>query len=1339
MAESSSSNFAKLQKEPTLLPTPTLSPDAFEDFVERLLHAHRFASDVTPRVARVERWGRKGDKQDGIDFEGNWSDSRSAVWQCKRLDNLGAANVHKFVEDCTYVADTYYLTYSGEASSAARTAIAIHPGWEILDQRGLGRMLNELPLHRRREVLDATWGIPIRKLLIRMPGEDSFMDVADLIATRNDESSYLNDLGPYVGRQDEVDALCALLDPDGDWAPVIIVSGNGGAGKSRLMSHVLQQLEVAHPELPVLWLTPGRSVDADALMELPHRPSIIVVDDAHRDPTQLSALLTYQKAVPGTRIVLGSRKVGRDPLRALMIRDGLGPHQIGEVELPDLTKKGAKHLVESLARGLDLPFDLVDHLAATASDAPFVAVLAVNMIRRGELTGPVAMDRNLREVVLARYEELLVGSVAGFTSATVRRLLGTVSALGSVDIDDEAIRRNLADFVGLDLLSFPRLLAALETQGVLVVRSGSARVVPDVLADQVLEREAVEGKLDTTFVRQMWAKFGGVSHTALITNLAALGWRLSQYGLPQPLDSVWDGIKQQIAISSRDELEGFVGGLDTLPYTQPTELMGLLGAVRNRLDELDTKQTGELLVAKSSVEPGTLDGFPPPGEPGSSLLQRATVRRLMGLEPSSRADVERRLPRLYGRSAVQEPALLEHALDNLWDLRTRDFRAPHSYPEHAERIIADDLANLGKMPHPDFPSRIADWTGSLLNNLTEGWANASPFVAVRPLVSKEGLRTRLSDRRTLAMEPYFVNAELARAIRDRIRTLCVGAVEQHDARLTGHALRVLGEALHEPHGYFGQTVPIEVISSWEADDLATIEAFATASRVTESAAARREVRRAVTWSAEYSHSRQVRHAALRLINELDQLPGDDLVDWLDAGFDLHLPSQRGGTVPALSDLPTHEAGTVSDEQLRTLIAESDAASAKQLDDVLEALSTRPAVDRLRSIAEAVEDIHAVLEVPRSRVDDLVRQISIRNPDQCAELVEALVAMPPSPLDDEIMYLLGGWRTVDEQGLLDWLSAREPVRREIRLAIARAFSRLDWSTSAAFEPALRAGWEDTDPQVAQSFLVASHARLALDPTSAIAELRTNGATDESLASAVNHAAGWKRRDWGASLDDDAASAVLDVLAAVGWGTRDESSIISGIASRYPTKVLDRFLADARAGIQLPHGLSGFAEAVGATTDLATWILRNVRGCDRHLFDVTGIALENGPSDENAAVLADAVASMPAPELSALVGVLGDAPLWPVAHPELGKRVLARAKELGDPTLDDVVERVADAMTPNGYGWTNGQSPELDHASQLVGQRISEETDPDFRSLLLIAAERLRNDIDRLRREGDDDDY
>ena len=65
-------------RDGSLPPTDELGWDEFEDCVEDVLSAHRFSTGNGRRIASVTRWGHRGDKQDGVDLKGKWTDGRSA-------------------------------------------------------------------------------------------------------------------------------------------------------------------------------------------------------------------------------------------------------------------------------------------------------------------------------------------------------------------------------------------------------------------------------------------------------------------------------------------------------------------------------------------------------------------------------------------------------------------------------------------------------------------------------------------------------------------------------------------------------------------------------------------------------------------------------------------------------------------------------------------------------------------------------------------------------------------------------------------------------------------------------------------------------------------------------------------------------------------------------------------------------------------------------------------------------------------------------------------------------------------------------------------------------------
>ena len=62
-------------------------------------------------------------------------------------------------------------------------------------------------------------------------------------AARQDPNTVLNGLGPRVGRETELAALAGTLDRSGDWPLLVLVTGPGGRGKTRLLVEALTQFQ----------------------------------------------------------------------------------------------------------------------------------------------------------------------------------------------------------------------------------------------------------------------------------------------------------------------------------------------------------------------------------------------------------------------------------------------------------------------------------------------------------------------------------------------------------------------------------------------------------------------------------------------------------------------------------------------------------------------------------------------------------------------------------------------------------------------------------------------------------------------------------------------------------------------------------------------------------------------------------------------------------------------------------------------------------------------------------------------------------------------------------------
>lgn len=1324
-----------------LLPTPSLLWEPFEDFIERLLSSHRFCSVPLRHVLRIERWGRRGDKQDGIDFEGDFNDGVSAGWQCKRQDTLTRGDVRAAVKACTFKADVLYLVFSSEASRDARDEMSKHSNWELLDQRGLGRLLDDLPLHKQRDVLDATWGLAVRRRLLKVPGEDAFVSLDTFAADRRDPDTVVNDLNPRVGREAELEALRGALSRSGDGPAVVIVTGPGGRGKTRLLVEALTEFQEDNRQVPVLCLSPGRVVDAAALGELPQTPAVIVIDDAHQDTSAIASLLQYARRVDGTQLILASRPSGTRALRVRIANAGYFTSQAGTIEVNELKKSQARALVESVTDGLGVVPAAREYLARQAVHSPHVAVIAASLIRRGELTTPLVVDAGLREQVLARYEESAAGEVDGVQAATVRRLLAVYAALGPVD--DKGMRPAVARFCGLPSVELLRLRQSLHDRGVLVTRGGLTQAVPDVLADDILEREAAVGADATGFAEELWSTFGATHAQRLVVTLAELDWRLTRQGGPRVFGSVWEIVLSELRLAGLDGLYEALGRLGGLAVTQPDALVDALEAIRARLDqsEVATQLDGDATIVVDE---------PPDAVPQAAEEQMPWWRR-----PASPADVRRRMPELYGQCAASAPALLESVLDALWALRRHDSRQTHQYPDHAERVIVDRLANIGYLPDPSFPARIVDRVRHWLTEPADDRDTTTPLSVLRPLIAKEGAHHFAESLRRVAFQPFAVSTMWAQPVRDAIRGTLLEQACSTDLRRVAAAIDLLGAALRQPTGLFGRPVSRDEVLSWESDDLATLDVMHRIAEMTTSPVIRRTVREGIAWTAEHAMSLPLRHAALTLVTALDERE-DDVAELL-----LHRshgePSRRGVAVPTVDELRAADAARA--ERERGLSEEHrEATSSARISDLVgrrhaahdilveravrELTATGDSSHVVAALDGICRDIRTAFPDRDPSLWPVWRQLDLVGPDLVPGVVVAIAAGEAGPLDGNLDQLLNIWAGHDEAALLDWLTSPEDWRPAVRLAVGTAFANYGWTDrSDRFVEVHLQGTQDSDPEVRDQFLIGSSQLLAGKPARTVASLLAANISPFVATRVLEQACGYDGSSWGSQLDQGDAQAVLELISHAGWDDYTVQQLVSGIAGAHPRLVLDHLLAAQRAS-RLPVDVPGLPAAFDDQADaLINWLNAQAQCVDLHeAAMVVGLVMQGGMTAAQAKRFCASVGGTGKGELLALVALLRDVHTWPLRQPDLARRLLSQARGLDAEAVIATRAAIAAAMQLVSWGSANGESPELESARAAAAACAEAETDAELREDFENARALLDQNVKwlRARAEEDDDD-
>ena len=311
-----------------------MSDDDFEDFLERVLTGLRQAEGPSERVVSFNRYGRRGDPQYGRDFLGELADGRSAMWQAKAYAKFEVSDVRAAIKATPNPSGVNRIVLSCLASTAVREEIAKRPGWEVMDARDLHDQLQLVPLHRRREILDDTWGAAVRRRLMDSPGQDSVVTLDRLVVARRHPETLVNDCGAFVGREETLASLEVVLS---DPAPTAVLLANGpaGRGKSRLLLEALQRVQDAHPTRPVVCLAVGHELTLAVIQDLPARSCTVFVDDAHRQVVGLAALLAYANATPGTQIVLATRPSGVGAVRRALA--DLHGSRVHDLEVGPLT------------------------------------------------------------------------------------------------------------------------------------------------------------------------------------------------------------------------------------------------------------------------------------------------------------------------------------------------------------------------------------------------------------------------------------------------------------------------------------------------------------------------------------------------------------------------------------------------------------------------------------------------------------------------------------------------------------------------------------------------------------------------------------------------------------------------------------------------------------------------------------------------------------------------------------------------------------------------------------------------------------------------------------------
>ena len=413
--------------------------------------------------------------------------------------------------------------------------------------------------------------------------------------------------------------------------------------------------------------------------------------------------------------------------------------------------------------------------------------------------------------------------------------------------EDDELLKQLSSLAQLPTHEVRRLLAALERNGFLLRRGRLVRISPDVLADHLLYRAAVDnlGK-PTGFVDQMVTSFRP-SLENILANAAELDWRSETTDGPESvLRTAWRELFQLLPESSNRQRAELVGQLKRASIFAPIEVLRILEWFAEH-----------------------------PDAPRDELLAE------WGLEdsPDQLIDVLTEVTSLI----ATDPDLTKRCAALLWALASRDERGPNAAPSHPRRRLADlvkyEPRTGWKSPDGVQVKAIEFLVGRLRTKPRAGsatWAVSALAGALR----RTGEATE-SDRRTLTLREFSLATfapHLAQR-RDAVIQCLVDIALDDRLDEAATALSELGSLLTPPRGPFGRGLEANEVAVWQSE---TERAISLLRRVSEAATsevirflARRELR-----ATRQDYWPQIAPTVRAALEGAAAVPGEPLYDLL---------------------------------------------------------------------------------------------------------------------------------------------------------------------------------------------------------------------------------------------------------------------------------------------------------------------------------------------------------------------------------------------------------------------------------------------------------------------------
>jgi hypothetical protein len=863
------------------------------------------------------------------------------------------------------------ILLSSLASPAVRQEVDKHSSWDLWDTSDLCQKVRDVAAvnpEGARELVDHHFGPRWRRDFLGLPAIAAFLSPVDFFRELLGTARLFHHSFELIGRAGQLTALTEFVRVGG--ARVAILPGRGGIGKSRLLRALAQAVEEAAPEPAFRFLVEGVPITVESLDELPNRPCLVVVDDAHRCEG-IELLLTHAHRRPNLKFLLATRPHGLSRIHSALTRSGFDLRE--STDLPSLAPLTFEETL-ALARaaigsGQDTTSALiVERLARVTRDCPLATVVGGRLLAENAIPPELlAQDESFRRSVFDRFQDELLGRLGPwFQAEFARRALGALAAINPIPAtQSDALLRQIADFLGGDPVELASLIGELERVGLLVRRGGRLRLTPDVLADHILASACLTPQnRPTGFAQRAFDHFRDTCPDLVLRNIAELDWRVRASGSEEPglIDGMWASLEAAFREGRPAARVRIIDLVTGAAYYQPRRALQLAEvAVRGEAEVNDPYRSSR-------------------GEG----------------ESESWRDVLRRLPELLLRSAY-DPETLPRCLELLWEISLR-LRRSGQDPSQATRVILD----LAKLEH-DKPV----WVNEAVARSVRRWFKAATTIPdqrqviveiIDVLLSKSGSDS-WSEGNRLTIYSFYVSPAKVRGIRRTAVAILGELLGSTDVALQ---LRVLGSVERALNGPMpsGQPPTPELLAEWEPDQLRILELLSGFLGQPRPPILQLRTIEAVKFQATYGPRPAVRERALTVVRQLE------------ASFEVRLTRVLLTRLARWDQMVDDHEGQGENRDIGAAYAERLQRCHEQV--VAEIWERYP--DAESASAFLAETMAGLLSVERE-VDprQLLWYMLEARPTEAIRFARLLITTPESPLAQSLPIFLARARRVDPEG------------------------------------------------------------------------------------------------------------------------------------------------------------------------------------------------------------------------------------------------------------------------------------------------------------------------------------